>query len=59
MLTASLRNDQWLKTTGRLQSVEGRMCATIDAGLGEIVEITSATGQSVLAEVIGFSDDKT
>ncbi len=58
MLTAPLRNDEWLKTTGRLQSVEGKMCATIDAGLGETVEITSGSGQSVLAEVIGFTDDK-
>ena len=58
MLTSTLRNDQWLQTTGRLQSVEGRMCATIDAGLGELVQITSSTGQSVLAEVIGFNDDK-
>ncbi|MDV6029304.1 MAG: FliI/YscN family ATPase [Phycisphaera sp. RhM] len=58
MLTSTLRNDQWLQTTGRLQSVEGRMCATIDAGLGELVQITSSSGQSVLAEVIGFNDDK-
>lgn len=58
MLTSSLRNDEWIRTTGRLQSVEGRMCATIDAGLGELVKITSSTGQSVLAEVIGFNDDK-
>lgn len=58
MVTATLRDDEWLQTTGRLQSVEGRMCATIDAGLGELVEITSSSGQSVLAEVIGFNDDK-
>ncbi|MEO1619356.1 MAG: EscN/YscN/HrcN family type III secretion system ATPase, partial [Planctomycetota bacterium] len=49
---------QWIHTTGRLQSVEGRMSATIDAGLGELVRITSTSGQSVLAEVIGFTDDK-
>lgn len=58
MTMATLRPDQWIHTTGRLQSVEGRMWATIDAGLGELVEITSSTNQSVLAEVIGFNDDK-
>ncbi|MEL7338630.1 MAG: FliI/YscN family ATPase, partial [Planctomycetota bacterium] len=58
MLAPTVRPDQWIQTTGRLQSVEGRMCATIDAGLGELVRITSNRGQSVLAEVIGFTDDK-
>lgn len=58
MQSTTVRDDEWIQTTGRLQSVEGRMCATIDAGLGELVRITSSTGQSVLAEVIGFNDDK-
>jgi flagellum-specific ATP synthase len=50
--------ENWIHTSGRLQSVEGRMCATLDAGLGELVRVTSSTGQTVLAEVIGFTDDK-
>jgi flagellum-specific ATP synthase len=58
MMMETLRPEEWIRTTGRLQSVEGRMCATIDAGLGELVEITSSSNQSVLAEVIGFNDDK-
>ncbi|MEM6470748.1 MAG: FliI/YscN family ATPase [Planctomycetota bacterium] len=53
----TLGPSQWLHTSGRLLSVEGRMSATIDAGLGELVRITSSSGQSVLAEVIGFNDD--
>lgn len=53
----TLQPQQWLHTSGRLQSVEGRMIATIDAGLGELVRITSSSGRSVLAEVIGFTDD--
>ncbi|QDT59519.1 putative ATP synthase YscN [Stieleria bergensis] len=48
----------WLRRTGRLQSVEGTMCATIDARLGELVEVYAARNQKVLAEVIGFTDDK-
>lgn len=45
----------WLKKTGRLTSVRGRICAQLDAGLGELVEIRPGNGaRSVLAEVIGF-----
>lgn len=59
MMAATLvPHEKWLHNTGRLQSVEGRMCATIDAGLGELVRVTSSSGQTVLAEVIGFTDDK-
>lgn len=63
-LTAEISNSNsheptaWLRRTGRLQSVEGKMCATIDAYLGEMVEIYAARNQKVLAEVIGFTDDK-
>ena len=58
MLTEPLRTDEWVRTTGRLQSVEGRMCATLDAAVGELVEIKSSSNRPLLAEVIGFTDDK-
>ncbi|MCD0459815.1 FliI/YscN family ATPase [Roseiconus lacunae] len=58
MSTSLLSPNEWIRTTGRLQSVEGRMCATIDAAVGEMVEILTSNNQRVLAEVIGFTDDK-
>ncbi len=53
-----LSANQWIRQTGRLKSVSGRVCATMDAGLGELVEIKSASNKSVLAEVIGFDHDQ-
>ena len=47
----------WIRATGRLISVNGRVSATLEAGLGELVEITTSTHRSVLAEVIGFDHD--
>ncbi|MEL6106412.1 MAG: FliI/YscN family ATPase [Planctomycetota bacterium] len=49
--------ESWLRNVGRLQSVSGRVNARVDAGLGELVEITGRNGVGVLAEVIGFDDD--
>ncbi|TWU02175.1 FliI/YscN family ATPase [Stieleria varia] len=48
---------QWIRTCGRLVSVEGRICARIDAGIGDLLQIESQGDRRVLAEVIGFSDD--
>ncbi len=46
-----------LRKTGRLHGVSGRVCATVDAGLGELVTIYSGS-QATLAEVIGFERDE-
>ncbi len=57
-----LQNRAWIRKTGRLESVEGKMCASIHAGVGEMVDIRTS-GQdhggksSVMAEVIGFNHD--
>ena len=48
---------QWIRQTGRLKSVGGRICASIDAGLGELVQIISSCERPVLAEVIGFDNE--
>ena len=50
----SLPPSQWMKRTGRVTSVSGRICASIDAGMSELVQIQSAEGEKTLAEVIGF-----
>jgi flagellum-specific ATP synthase len=50
--------NEWIRSTGKLQSVEGRICATIDAGMGEVVSIRTSKNQSVLAEVIGFDGER-
>ncbi len=49
---------EWIRHTGRLKSVSGRVCATVEAGLGELVEIHSTANKSVVAEVIGFDHDQ-
>jgi flagellum-specific ATP synthase len=48
---------KWIRATGQLSSVNGRVSATLEAGLGELVEITTSTNRAVLAEVIGFDHD--
>ena len=53
-----IATQEWIRRTGRLTSVSGRICASIDAGLSEMVEISSLSGQRVQAEVIGFDKDE-
>lgn len=50
-------HQRWIRKTGRLKSVSGRICANIDAGLGELMRIHCSDGTSVLAESIGFDQD--
>ncbi|QDT11172.1 FliI/YscN family ATPase [Planctomycetes bacterium K23_9] len=54
---SAIQPSQWIRATGRLKSVSGRICASIDAGLGELVQIMSSCDKPVLAEVIGFEDN--
>lgn len=56
-MTITLNPGDWIKKTGRLKSVSGRICAKIDAGLGELMRIHSSDGKTVLAETIGFDHD--
>ena len=54
----AIPTNQWIKKTGRLTSVSGRICASIDAGQGELVQIRSESGKHSLAEVIGFDSNE-
>lgn len=45
-------------STGRIKSARGVIVANLKAAVGEAVNIRSATGESILAEVIGFQDDQ-
>ncbi|MGB7344977.1 MAG: FliI/YscN family ATPase [Pirellulaceae bacterium] len=54
---SAISPSQWIRRTGRLNSVSGRICASIDAGLGELVHIMSSCDKPVLAEVIGFDNE--
>lgn len=54
----SIAANEWLRNTGRLVSVSGRVCANLDAGLGELVQIQSSPNKWVMAEVIGFDRDQ-
>jgi flagellum-specific ATP synthase len=54
---SAISPSQWIRRTGRLKSVSGRICASVEAGLGELVHIISTCDHPVLAEVIGFEDD--
>ena len=56
-MAISLPAGTWVRKTGRLVSVSGRVCAALDAGLGELVEIQGLGGAAVQAEVIGFDHD--
>lgn len=55
-MTTMLAPSKWMRKTGRLDSVSGRVCATVEAGVGELVEIDTASSGRVLAEVIGFDE---
>lgn len=48
---------QSFRASGALQSVQGSITVSLPASIGELVEIHSR-GQRVLAEVIGFEDDR-
>ena len=56
-LSLEVPPEAWIRKVGRLHSVNGRVSARVDAGLGELVQIASGEGTGVLAEVIGFDDD--
>ncbi|MFK7737117.1 MAG: FliI/YscN family ATPase [Pirellulaceae bacterium] len=46
-----------LRRTGRLLGVSGRICANVDAALGELVQVQTNAG-NLLAEVIGFDENE-
>lgn len=49
---------QKFETTGPLTKVHGVMMANLQAAIGEVVLIRTATGKMVRAEVIGFEDQQ-
>ena len=56
-LNLDVQPNEWIRKVGHLHSVNGRVNARVDAGLGELVQIASGNGSGVLAEVIGFDHD--
>ena len=51
-----IRSEEWLQNVGTLTNVSGKLCATLNASIGEIVEVETTRNQTVMCEVIGFDN---
>lgn len=49
---------EWIKKTGRLTGVSGRIRASVEAGMGEIVHVQNDVLELVPTEVIGFDSSQ-
>ena len=52
-----LKSQEWMRPFGTLTSVSGKLCATLNASIGEVVEVAASDRSCVLCEVIGFDNN--